>query len=255
MRDKEYHMIPEEETQCVWMTAGLISYKLCTRELCCEECMFDQVMRNEAVGADQQDPHLQAAPPPQCTRPPLSVMGALFYHRYHCWARVETPDEVRIGIDGILAALVARIKAVVLPCAGEAVTQDLCCAHIVQQRHILPLISPLSGSVQSVNQRLKKNPELIISDPWEEGWLLSIKPANLEHDVRALLCGSTAIEWYHTTEQHILQVRQSVLTQPGPDLGPTLQDGGARVSRLADLLTCEQYHRILESLCRTENPA
>jgi glycine cleavage system H protein len=255
MKRKECHLIPDEEKQCVWMTTGLIAYKLCTLEFRCEECIFDQVMRNETTAGSRPD-YRRAVPSATAlnTEPSLQMKGALFYHQYHCWAKVEDLDEVRIGIDGILAQLVANVKAVVLPMEGEAVKQGQCFSHLIQERHIVPLISPLSGSVLSVNKQLKKSPAQVGSDPWEGGWLITIKPANLENDLRTLLFGRRAMEWYQKREQEVIAAGTALLNQSGTSLGPTMQDGGEIVTSLAAVLPSEQYYQILESLCRAEDP-
>jgi glycine cleavage system H protein len=254
MKKKECHLIPDEEKQCAWMTTGLIAYKLCTLDFRCEECIFDQVMRNETTAGSHPD-YRRAVPPATAlnTEPSLQMNGALFYHHYHCWAKVEDLDEVRIGIDGILAQLVAKIKAVVLPKEGEDVKQGQCFSHLIQERHIVPLISPLSGSVLSVNKQLKKSPEMVGSDPWEVGWLITIKPVNLENDLRTLLSGKRAMEWYQKREQEVIAAGTALLNQGGINLGPTMQDGGEKVGGLAAVLRSEQYYQILESLCRTED--
>lgn len=249
-------MIPDDEKQCVWMTAGLISYKLCPHDYRCEECIFDQVIRNESVVAGgRNNPAARAVSTSSTKSASMKVKDALFYHQYHCWAKVENPEKVRIGIDGILSKFVAQIKAVALPCVGETVVQNQCFAHIIQEQHIVPLISPLSGSVHSLNERLKKTPELLFNDSWEGGWLMTIRPENLEHDLRTLLFGRRAIEWYQKKEQEIIETSTTMLNRNGAVLGTTMQDGGERVASLADTLTSEQYYQILESLSRSEEPA
>jgi glycine cleavage system H protein len=254
MKKKECHLIPDEEKQCVWMTTGLIAYKLCTLDFRCEECLFDQVMRNEAPAGSRPDYYPAVSSAGAATTESFGqIKGSLFYHQHHCWAKVENPDEVRIGIDGILAQLVAKIKTVVLPKEGDEVKQGQCFAHLIQERHIVPLISPLSGSVLSINNGLKKYPELVGSDPWEGGWLITIQPANLETDVRVLLYGRRAMEWYQKREQEVSTAGAALLNQSDPCLGPTMQDGGERVNCLASVLPSEQYYQILESLCRAED--
>jgi len=254
MKKKELHMIPAEEKKCVWMTSGLISYKLCTHDYRCEECVFDQVIRNEASVADSPQPAEAAATAASLTG---QSMPALFYHHNHCWVKVESSEDVRIGIDGILAKLLSRIKTVVLPQAGEAVSRGQCFAHVIQERHILQLVSPLSGSVLSVNQRLLKTPHLLAGDPWAEGWLAHIRPENLEHDLRTLMFGSKALEWYQKKEHEVVRSSAAVLGRETAGLGPTLQDGGQTLAlaSLADMLTAEQYDHVIESLSRTADPA
>jgi hypothetical protein len=38
------------DLKCIWMTSGLIKYKLCDREFDCENCEFDKVIRNLSTG-------------------------------------------------------------------------------------------------------------------------------------------------------------------------------------------------------------
>jgi hypothetical protein len=38
---------PVRVEPCVWMSAGLVAYKLCDRGFECESCPFDQAMRGE----------------------------------------------------------------------------------------------------------------------------------------------------------------------------------------------------------------
>ncbi len=254
MKKKEYHLIPEEEKKCIWMTIGLISYKLCTNDYYCEECVFDQVMRNEIAASNSMA--VSSAAASILKKEPLPpAETALFYHRYHCWAKVEDPDEVRIGLDGILARLFSRIKTIALPQEGEIATQGQCFAHIMQERHILQIISPLSGTIQNVNQLLKKNPQLLIRDPWDKGWLATIRPANLEHDLKSLMFGKKAMDWYQAKQQVIAEAGVVMLGPDKKSLGRTLQDGGEQIAGVADMLSSEQFERIIESLYRNEDPA
>ena len=41
--------IPKDRLQCIWMTAGIIGYKLCNAGYECERCPFDLAMRKQAT--------------------------------------------------------------------------------------------------------------------------------------------------------------------------------------------------------------
>lgn len=256
MRKKEYQMIPAEEKKCIWMTTGLISYKLCALDYRCEECMLDQAMRNEMnvqVKRTVQPAGVDVGVIPCAAAPQTN--NALFYHQNHCWAKVEDPDEVRIGMDSILARFVANIKTVVLPQPGEIVTQGQCFAHIILAKHILQLVSPVSGTVATVNLELRKNPQLLVLAPWDKGWLVTIKPENLEQDLRSLLFGKKALAWYQGKEQIAAHMSATIFNENNAALGPTLQDGGEPMPCFVDGLSPGQFDQIIESLSRIENPA
>src|ERR1035437_4828376 len=103
------------------------------------------------------------------SNPSSRINGAIFYHSYHCWVNVANPEKVMVGTDDILAQLITDVKVVILPQVGSFTSRGECCTHIIQEDNILPVISPLSGSIQTVNPRLKKEPELITDDPVGEG--------------------------------------------------------------------------------------
>jgi glycine cleavage system H protein len=256
--NKSYPLIPEEERKCVWMTTGFISYKLCERNYQCEFCPFDQAIKNEESGeGDFQESESDWTEGSLKTDLSARIGGSCFYHPDHCWAKVENAEKVRIGIDDLLTQLITNIQVVILPQVGSFVGQGECCAHIIQEDYILPVVSPLSGSIQTINPRLKKKPELITDDPRGCGWLLTVRPENLESDLKNLLFGRKAILWYQREEKEILARTDLIFKQSPQAVGPTMQDGGVRISRLRDLLnvvTSKQRAQILDfSITRRKN--
>ena len=261
---KSYPLIPEEERKCVWMTTGFISYKLCDRSYQCETCPFDQAITNEEMGEDDlgtpcgkvspsEDNEMEESPKSDSS---IRINGSIFYHPDHCWVQVENPEQVKVGIDDLLTQLIMNVKVVILPRAGSFYGQGECCAHIVQDDYILPVISPLSGSIQTVNPRLKKEPELIIADPRGEGWLITMKPGNLESDLKKLLFGRKALSWYQREEKEIIARTDLILKHNPQAVGPTMQDGGVRIGCLHDMLnivSSKQRAQILDfSISRTK---
>jgi glycine cleavage system H protein len=257
--NKSYPLIPEEERKCVWMTSGLISYKLCERRYQCEFCPFDHAIKNEAGRGDNlPEPESDWPEGSLSTDPSAGIGGSFFYHPDHCWLKVENAEKVRIGIDDLLTQLMMNIQVVILPQVGSSIGQGECCAHIIQEDYILPVISPLSGSIQTINPRLKKKPELITDDPKGYGWLLTIRPENLESDLKNLLFGRKALLWFQREEKEILARTDLILKQGLQVVGPTMQDGGVRITRLRDILTvvtAKQRAQILDfSIARRRKP-
>jgi len=253
-KSKSYPMIPEEEQRCVWMTTGLISYKLCNRGHHCEVCPLDQALRNEEDAEDDFQEEIEGSLE---SDPSARINGSIFYHPDHCWAKVENPEKVRIGIDDLLTQLITNIKVVILPQVGSFIGQGECYAHIIQEDYILPLVSPLSGSIQTINHYLKKEPELVTNDPKGEGWLIIIKPENLESDLKNLLFGRKALLWYQKEENEIINKTDLILRRNHQDLGNTMQDGGVRINCLKDILNIvnpKQKTQILDfSVSKTKN--
>ncbi len=249
-KSKRYPLIPEEERKCIWMTTGYISYKLCDRNYQCEICPFDQAIKNEEMGEDDlQKSGVNWAEGLLKAEPSARINEAIFYHPDHCWVKVENSERVRIGIDDLLTQLITQVKVAILPQEGSFTGQGECFAHIIQEDYILPVISPLSGSVQTVNLRLEKEPELITNDPRGEGWLIIVKPKNLESDLKNLLFGRKALSWYQREEKEIIARTDLILKRNPQGVGPTMQDGGVRISSLRevlDIVNAQQRTQILD---------
>jgi glycine cleavage system H protein len=234
---KSYPLIPEEERKCVWMTTGFISYKLCDKGFQCETCPFDQAIKNEELGEDDfQESEENGLEGSLKSDSSSRINRSIFYHPDHCWVQVENPEKVKVGIDDLLTQLIMNVKVVILPQVGSFYGQGECCAHIIRDDYILPVISPLSGSIHTVNPRLKKEPELIIVDPRGDGWLFTIKPGNLESDLKKLLFGRKALLWYQREEKEIITRTDLILKHNPQAVGPTMQDGGVPIVCLHDML-------------------
>ena len=70
---------PPGALPCVWMSAGLVSFKLCDREGECEGCPFDRAMREPHGRPVRHRRSIQPKPTPACIpdrRPPVSPSGA-----------------------------------------------------------------------------------------------------------------------------------------------------------------------------------
>ncbi len=258
VKNKPYPLIPADERKCVWMTTGLISYKLCDRNFQCDFCPFDQAIKNEEGGeGDIQESEGNWTGGGLENDPSARINGSVFYHPDHCWVKVDDPEHVKIGIDDLLARLMTDIKVVILPRVGSTIGQGECYAHVIQEDSIVPVISPLSGSVQAVNPRLKEEPGLLTDDPRGEGWLITIKPENLEKDLKNLLFGRKALSWYKREEKAMLTRIDWCMKHNPPAIGPTMQDGGVRISCLQDVLkiiTVEQRAHLLDFvISRSQN--
>jgi glycine cleavage system H protein len=250
-KSRNYPLIPEEEHKCIWMTTGLISYKLCDKDYQCEICPFDQAIKHdekcESNFQDLGEDWMEGSPQKD---PSAQINGSIFYHPDHCWVKVEDHEKAKIGIDNLLTQLITDVKMIILPQVGSFASQGECYAYIILEDYILPVISPLSGSIQTVNPRLKKEPELIIDDPRGEGWLLTIRPGNLERDLKNLLFGKKALLWYQREEKEIIARADFMLKHNPDELGPTMQDGGVRIKGLHDMLhsiNAKQKTKILDS--------
>ncbi|MEF8777886.1 MAG: glycine cleavage system protein GcvH [Natronomonas sp.] len=99
------------------------------------------------------------------------------YLETHEWARQEG-DTVRVGISDFAQDELGDIVFVELPSTGETVEQDSAFGVIESIKAVSDLYAPVSGEVAAVNDVLVDSPELVNEDPFGDGWMLEIDPAD-----------------------------------------------------------------------------
>jgi glycine cleavage system H protein len=83
---------------------------------------------------------------------------------------------VVIGVTEHAVAPVGNIIYIELPEAGDDVLHEVPFGEIEGTQNIKDLISPFDGVVQAVNSAVVLKPETLMKDPYEEGWLIRLKP-------------------------------------------------------------------------------
>ena len=180
---------------------------------------------------------------------PSDIKKSLFYHSGHTWVRVEKADEARIGIDFFIGKMMGKVKAIVLPLSGRGCLQGETLCSIIQEQGILHIVFPVSGSVLSVNQKLRDQPELITKDPLGEGFLLTLRPKNLQRDQKHLFFGEAALFWYQRELERFKTFAASELY--GQErVGMTMQDGGISLREIKRLVDPERYIQLVSAYLR-----
>ncbi|MGE5663425.1 MAG: glycine cleavage system protein H [Deltaproteobacteria bacterium] len=147
--------------------------------------------------------------------------GGVFVHGGHTWAFLTPAGEARVGIDDFARGVMGRIDRIELPLPGAALRQGERAFTVVQGRKRIDLVSPLDGIVASVN----REPGALEGDPYQSGWLLAIKPANLAHNLKRLRIAADAAAWLEKETRRFAEF--IALHTPRPaEVGVTMQDGG-----------------------------
>lgn len=103
------------------------------------------------------------------------IPDSLQYTKEHEWvAKTSHESVLRVGITDFAQSALGDIVYVQLPKIGESVTAGKVCGEIESTKSVSEIFSPVSGSVSALNDGLVANPEIINSDPYENGWLLEI---------------------------------------------------------------------------------
>jgi glycine cleavage system H protein len=112
----------------------------------------------------------------------------LRYSKEHEWVKIE--DKVAtIGITDYAAKSLHDVVYVSLPEVGLKIDQGSVVATVESIKAVSEVYSPLGGVVVEANKALDINPEKINTSPYVEGWILKLKPINLEDDLKKLMTG------------------------------------------------------------------
>jgi glycine cleavage system H protein len=108
----------------------------------------------------------------------LNHPANLKYSKTDEWVRVEG-DQAVIGISDYAQDQLGDIVYLELPWdAGSSVSRETKFGDIESVKATSELISPISGEVVKSNDALKDTPELINDNPYDQGWMLTIKLSN-----------------------------------------------------------------------------
>jgi glycine cleavage system H protein len=134
------------------------------------------------------------------------VPKELLYNENDCWAKAEG-DTAKVGITDFLQNMATDIIFVKFNDVGTEVEQFDEVASFESVKTVLDLISPVSGTIERVNERLSESPELVNKDPYGEGWFVVIKLKSFKIDRQNLL---TAQDYFEVLKRKVEAERKKL---------------------------------------------
>ncbi|MEA2023472.1 MAG: glycine cleavage system protein GcvH [Actinomycetota bacterium] len=107
----------------------------------------------------------------------MQIPQDLRYTDNHEWVRVESDGAVTLGISDYAQKALHDVVYVDLPDVDRIVEAGEGIAEVESTKSVNDVYSPISGVVATVNELLMDAPELINSDPFGAGWIVTITPA------------------------------------------------------------------------------
>ena len=105
-----------------------------------------------------------------------TIPKELLYTEEHEYVRrTDEPDVVQIGITDYAQGELGDVVYVELPKVGDAFGRMDVFGTIEAVKAVSELFCPLAGTVAAVNSRLDKEPALVNSDPYGEGWMIKLR--------------------------------------------------------------------------------
>ena len=118
----------------------------------------------------------------------------LYYTTDHAWVKVEG-SKIRIGITDFMQQLAGEITFIRVPRADKNMEAGKTLASLQSGKWAGKIAVPLAGKVVEANKALAANPKPLNEDPYGEGWIAVMEPADLTNGLKTLLHGEQAVEW------------------------------------------------------------
>ena len=99
------------------------------------------------------------------------------YSKTHEWAYKEG-DLIVVGITDFAVHELSDLVFIDLPDGGTTVSAGDSFGEIESVKAVSELNSPVSGDVAEVNNDLENSLETIVESPFDDGWLIKIKPTD-----------------------------------------------------------------------------
>ncbi len=101
----------------------------------------------------------------------------LQYTAEHEWVRV-VEGGVRIGITDHAQEALGDIVFVTLPQPGTQVEAGQPLGEVESTKSVSDIYAPVSGEIIARNDVLDARPELVNADPYGDGWMVEVRPAD-----------------------------------------------------------------------------
>ncbi|MDG0991451.1 MAG: glycine cleavage system protein GcvH [Luminiphilus sp.] len=103
----------------------------------------------------------------------------LRYAKSHEWARVEEDGTVTVGISDHAQESLGDVVYVELPSIGDQLAGGDQAGLVESVKAASDIYSPVTGEVIALNENLEDEPELINTDPYNDGWFFRVKVEEL----------------------------------------------------------------------------
>jgi len=99
----------------------------------------------------------------------------LLYTDEHEWIKRLDDSTVRIGVTDYAQDQLGDVVYVELPETGKEVAKDDLVVEIESTKSVGEVYAPFPGIIAKVNQNVAETPELVNTNPYDEGWLVEIE--------------------------------------------------------------------------------
>jgi glycine cleavage system H protein len=115
----------------------------------------------------------------------MNFPATLKYTKDHEWILLEG-NTATIGITDFAQHELGDIVYVDINTVGKSLVSEEIFGTVEAVKTVSDLFLPVAGKVLSINPLLEKQPELVNTDPYGDGWMVKLEVSNIS-DVDALM--------------------------------------------------------------------
>lgn len=114
----------------------------------------------------------------------------------HTWVQVNADGTITVGMTDVAQNMAGPILHVKAKAAGTVRSKGKPLATVESGKWVGPVKSPVSGEIVEVNAELAQDPRLVNRSPYKQGWIVKLKPTNLDQELAQMLTGDQAVKAY-----------------------------------------------------------
>ena len=111
----------------------------------------------------------------------MNIPKNLFYTKSHEWVKKNDDGTAYVGLTDFAQSELGDLVYVNLPQEGDVVTVEESFADVESVKAVSDVYSPVSGTVEAVNEELLDAPQLINETPYD-AWFIKVSDISAEAD-------------------------------------------------------------------------
>ncbi|MFH1231517.1 MAG: 2Fe-2S iron-sulfur cluster-binding protein [Planctomycetota bacterium] len=227
------------DRECRYSRMGLVSHKVCPNAFQCQRCDVDQRLEDSfgihpafvARPADKQH---------TIQIDQFQIIPNRYYTNGHIWVK-PLNGKFRVGVDDFTAKFLGSVDGV---SSDKSFRQDKPVWELSIGNRRLAMYLPFAGSVVETNPLTRSVPSLTAQDPYQQGWLFTVKAENRDEAIDKLI---SPIKATKVMKEHAEKLHQRL----NKELGITMTDGAGNLAgNIPSLIKDAEWDRITNEFFR-----
>ncbi len=114
----------------------------------------------------------------------------------HTWVRLNDDGTATIGMTDVAQNLAGPLLHAKPKKVGAVRAKGKPVATVESSKWVGPVKSPLSGEIVEVNGELATDATVVNRSPYKAGWIVKMKPSDLDAEMAEMLTGEPAVDAY-----------------------------------------------------------